>query len=105
MAASTTLPALVLRDAILRIAPQDEGSENGRNRKIHSLASGNPVLCFWPLGPRFRGDERDWCRFNSNATLRTLEAGGARAFERGAAHGVVGRVALRRAALERARAA
>jgi hypothetical protein len=30
MAAGITLPALVLRDAILRIAPQDEGSENRR---------------------------------------------------------------------------
>src|SRR3954452_18185798 len=29
--ASGAVPALVLRDAMLRMAPQDEGSENGRN--------------------------------------------------------------------------
>jgi hypothetical protein len=30
MAAGIALPALVLRDAMLRMAPQDEGSENRR---------------------------------------------------------------------------
>jgi hypothetical protein len=33
--AKSAAPALVLRDAILRIAPQDEGSESRRNRRIH----------------------------------------------------------------------
>src|SRR5438876_8486845 len=35
--AASALPALVLRDAILRIAPQDEGSENRRARSIDSI--------------------------------------------------------------------
>ena len=31
----------------------------------HSRESGNPETSLWALGPRFRGDERNWCRFNS----------------------------------------
>src|SRR6202023_2573321 len=53
--AASALPAFVLRDATVRIAPQDEGSEHRRNREIHSV---------------FRGDERPKC-----GTRRKTEAG------------------------------
>jgi hypothetical protein len=43
MAASIALPALVLRDAILRIAPQDEGSEN-RRTGLMSIQSDRNML-------------------------------------------------------------